>query len=240
VTQLTVFAHRVLATLGILAISQTISVVVLPVGAVLLEVDVASGAEPSVLTLAFPLAKVVGLALAVIVAVVGTSLQSAVLAIVTIGAEASPVGADAVHLASRVTFLFGANIAGPAIFANTTTRLALSVWPAIQIATLFGAVFSGPLSATDALLRLQVKVSVTRAIRQTLPGLLVHLGAVGSAPTLTTNATSLDAESVAAAVRVWTVSLFAIGSCESFGASAVAVDAGALSVAVCHLTLVVT
>ena len=53
-------------------------VIVLPVGAILLQVDVATGSEPSGLAPTFPLHVLVGLALTVVVAVARAALQGAV------------------------------------------------------------------------------------------------------------------------------------------------------------------
>ena len=58
-------------------------IIVFPVGAILFKVDVAAGSEPSGLAPALPLHVVVRLALTVIVAVAGTTLQRAVLPVPT-------------------------------------------------------------------------------------------------------------------------------------------------------------
>lgn len=77
------------------------------------------------------------------------------------------------------------------------------------------------------------------AVRQTLQRLLVHLTAVGSLPTLFTDARALGAETVARASRMRTVDLPAILPLVTAYAVALAVRAVAVSVAVGHLALVV-
>ena len=61
---------------------------------------------------------------------------------------------------------------------------------------------AGPLALADALLEVEVKLSVTRAVREALPGLVIHLLAVRAPPTLPADADTLHAEAVVGASRV--------------------------------------
>lgn len=81
---------------------------------------------------------------------------------------------------------------------------------------------------------------MTAAVRQALQRLLVHLTAIGSLPTLFTDARALGAKTVARASRMWTVNLFAILPLVAAYTVAFAVGAVAVAVAVGHLALVVS
>ena len=59
-----------------------------------------------------------------------------------------------------------------------------------------------PLTLADALLEVEVKLSVTRAVREALSGLVVHLLAVRAPPALPADADTLHAEAVVRARRV--------------------------------------
>ena len=63
----------------------------------------------------------------------------------------------------------------------------------------FGTIVASPLSPADALLQLQVELSVPRAVGQALPGLAVQLAAVEAAPALPAHARTGNAETVARA-----------------------------------------
>ena len=88
------------------------------------------------------------------------------------------------------------------------THIYIQYVPCIVFSTevlTFRAVFSGPLSPTDALLHLQIELSVAGAIRQTLPGFSIQALTRFAHPSFATNARPFHAETVTGAIRVRTV-----------------------------------
>ncbi len=83
--------------------------------------------------------------------------------------------------------------------------LASSVPAAVQPARPLGAVLARPPGVTLAPALLQVEATVSRAVRQALPGLVVNLGAGLPAPALLADALAFDAEALPGALGVWAV-----------------------------------
>lgn len=104
----------------------------------------------------------------------------------------------------------------------------------------FRAIITRPHGLAETGLGLEIESSMTAAVRQALQRLLVHLTAIGSLPTLFTDARALGAKTVARASRMWTVNLFAILPLVAAYTVAFAVGAVAVAVAVGHLALVVS
>lgn len=137
------------------------------------------------------------------------------------------------------------------------------------VSSTFRAVGSGPTAFADARRGLQVKVAVAGTVREALPRLLVHVVAVVALPTLPADAAALDAEPVAGALWVLAIdcgednnkcgalgrlcpenssgnlslsqslTLLAVVPGVASGATAPAVDAFAVAVAVGDLAFVV-
>ena len=92
--------------------AKSTSVVVFSVRAVLFQVDVTTLSEPAILALTLPLPALdIHITMTLVVAVAGTALQGAVLAVVAVSAEASPVGALSMKMTSGVTLSSGAHVA---------------------------------------------------------------------------------------------------------------------------------
>ena len=81
-------------------------------------------------------------------------------------------------------------------------RLSPSMFAAVEVTESAGAVLSDPALLADALLRLQVELSVCRTIRQTLSSIFVEVRTVGTFPTFLADARAVHAEPVAGAGRV--------------------------------------
>lgn len=83
--------------------------------------------------------------------------------------------------------------------------LASSVPAAVQPASPLGAVLARPPGVTLAPALLQVEATVSRAVRQALPGLVVNLGAGLPAPALLADALAFHAEALSGALGIWAV-----------------------------------
>lgn len=116
----------------------------------------------------------------------------------------------------------------------------MSVRTAIEIAQFFRAIITGPHRLTEAGLSLKIEISVTAAVWQALQCLLVHLTAIGSLPTLFTDARALGAKTVARASWMRTINFLAILPLVAAYTVAFAVGAVTMAVAVGHLTFIVS
>lgn len=76
---------------------------------------------------------------------------------------------------------------------------------AIQVADALGAVVAGPPCGADARLRLEVEPAASGAVRETLAGGPVGVGARATRPALLADAGATHAEPVAGAIRIGTV-----------------------------------
>ena len=70
----------------------------------------------------------------------------------------------------------------------------------------FWAISAGPLSLANALLSIQIKISVTRTVWQTLASFVVKLVTVWTPPTFATDTNALNAEAVPGTRGIGTVS----------------------------------
>ena len=79
------------------------------------------------------------------------------------------------------------------------------MFAAVEVTEPACAVLSDPALLADALLSLQVKLSVCRTIRQTLSSIFVEGRTVGTFPTFLADTRAVHAEPVAGAGRVRTI-----------------------------------
>lgn len=98
---------------------------------------------------------------------------------------------------------------------------------------------ASPSFIADALLQLQVKVAVARAIGQTVHRLGVRLRTISALPSLAAHANPGHAVPVSRALRVQTVHVFAVFALVAGKAVAASVDAVSVAVAVGNLAFII-
>lgn len=154
--------------LGILTINKAILVIILAITTVQLQGNATIWSIPALVATTFPLTLSAHPTLSVSCTTVGTALDGTVLAIPASHTQTGSILALTMFITTTVTELCVAIISSPFRITGTSIALAATMLTTVEIAELLGTIITTPLGLTGAGLSIQVKVTMSRAIRETL------------------------------------------------------------------------